>query len=86
VADQIETDVAKLKAEAERARDEQNRLQAQVEAAEAEESRLLAKLSEEFGVSSVEEAETLLSKIDTELAAEMQTVRTALDAARKTEA
>lgn len=85
MADQIENDVAKLKAEAELARDEQNRLQAQVEAAEAEESRLLAKLSEEFGVSSVEEAGTLLSKIDAELLAEMKTVRDALDAARKTD-
>jgi predicted nucleic acid-binding Zn-ribbon protein len=85
VADQIETDVAALKAEAERARDEQNRLQAQAEAAEAEYERLITKLREEFGVSSEEEAETLLSKIDTELLSEMQTVRTALDAARKTD-
>lgn len=88
MADQIEQDVAALKAEAEQARDEQNRLQAQVEAAEAEEARQLAKLREdfgEFGVSSEEDAQALLEKFDTELVAEMQSVRNALDAARKTE-
>lgn len=85
MADQFEIDVAALKDEAEQARDEQNRFQAQVEAAEAEEARQLAKIREEFGVASVEEAETLLEKFDTELVAEMQSVRSALDAARKKE-
>jgi predicted nucleic acid-binding Zn-ribbon protein len=85
VADQIETDVAALKAEAETARTNQNRLQAQLESAEAETQRVLAKLREEFSVGSLEEAEELAQKIDAQLLTEMQAVRESLAAAHKPE-
>lgn len=83
MTDPVEQEVASLKARAEQAAATQQRLIAQAEAAEAEHARLLARLQEEFGVSSVEEAQTLLDKVDAELAAEIATVRAALEAAQR---
>lgn len=85
MTDPIEQDVAALKQEAETRRVAAQRAQAQAEAAEADYARLLARLQEEFGVSSIEEAEDLLSKIDTELQSEIASVREALAQTRRPE-
>lgn len=82
MTDSVEQEVAALKRRAEEMTATQNRLAAQAEAAEAEHARLLDKLREEFGVSSIEEAEQLLGKIDAELASEIASVRAGLEAAQ----
>lgn len=83
--DEVERQVSDLKAAAERLAAEQQKLVAQAEAAGEDEQRLLTKLREEFGVSSIEEAQTLLDKINAQLSAEMSTVREQLAAARRPE-
>jgi predicted nucleic acid-binding Zn-ribbon protein len=81
VSDPVEDEVAALKRAAEELRSRQQRLVAQAEAAEAEAGRALERLQADFGVSSVEEAEALLAKIDAELASEIAAVREGLRAA-----
>lgn len=81
MTEDIEREVADLKTRAEDMAAAQQKLAAQAEAAEADYTRLLARLREEFGVSTVEEAEGLLARLDTELASEIESVRSALDAA-----
>ena len=81
----MESEVAALKQQAETLRAAQQRAEAQLEAAQAEEARLLARLSEEFGVSSLEEGQALLSKLDAELSSEIAAVRSALEQTRKEE-
>lgn len=82
MTDSVEQEVAALKRQAEEMAAAQQRAVAQAEAAEAEHARLLERLSAEFGVSSVEEAQALLERLDAELAAEIASVRAGLEAAQ----
>lgn len=54
--------------------------QAKSDAARERKDAALERLKDEFGVSTVEEAEALLQKLDTELAKELQAAETALEA------
>lgn len=67
--------VASLSAEVERLRAVQVRAEAAAEAAQGEYDRALVKLSEEFEVTSVEEARTLLAKLEAEVTSHLETAR-----------
>lgn len=81
--DHVDQEVAELKRQAEELTAAQQRAVAQAEAAEAEHARLLERLQTEFGVSSVEQAEALLERLDAEIASEIATVRAGLEAAQR---
>ena len=60
---------------------QQARIEAEAEAAQREAQRAMARLSEEFGVSSVEAALVLLADLERQIEAELGTVDTQLAAA-----
>ena len=69
----LSAEVAQVSAE--RLSKEQVRAEAATEAVEAEYQRVLARLQEEFGVSSAEAAAALLAQSDQEVLAELTIVR-----------
>jgi hypothetical protein len=71
----LASDVASLSAEVERLRATQLRAEASAEAAQGEYDRAMAKLSAEFGVSSVEEALLLLGELESQVASHLETAR-----------
>lgn len=60
---------------------QQARIEAEAEAAQREAQRAMARLSEEFGVSSVEDALLLLADLERQIKAELGTIDTQLVAA-----
>ena len=60
---------------------QQARIEAEAEAAQREAQRAMARLSEEFGVSSVEDALALLADLERQIEAELGTIDTQLVAA-----
>jgi hypothetical protein len=74
----LASDVASLSAEVERLRAAQVRAEAAAEAAQGEYDRALAKLAEEFGVASVEEASALLTELEAEVTSHLETARSQL--------
>lgn len=85
MTDPIASEVEQLRAAAEAARAAQARAQAQLEAAGEDEKRILSKMQEDFGVSSLEDAQALLTKIEAELQAEIDKTRDALARAQRPE-
>jgi len=78
-------EVADLRQRAETLRGQQQRIEAQAEAAKGEYDRQLEKLKSDFNVDSEEEARALLDRIDAELDAEVEKVRSALDRTERPE-
>jgi hypothetical protein len=74
----LASDVASLSAEVERLRATQLRAEASAEAAQGEYDRALAKLSEEFGAASVEEARALLAELEAEVTSHLEMARSQL--------
>ena len=60
---------------------QQARIEAEAEAAQREAQRAMARLSEDFGVSSVEDALALLANLERQIKAELGTIDTQLVAA-----
>ncbi len=60
---------------------QQARIEAEAEAAQREAQRAMARLSEEFGVASVEDALSLLADLERQIEAELGTIDTQLVAA-----
>lgn len=85
MTDPIASEVEQLRAAAEAARAARERAQAQLEAASEDEKRILSKMQEDFGVSSLEDAQTLLTKIEAELQAEIDKTKDALARAQRPE-
>lgn len=85
MTDPIASEVEQLRAAAESARAAQARAQAQLEAAGEDEKRILSKMQEDFGVSSLEDAQALLTKIEAELQAEIDKTKDALARAQRPE-
>lgn len=70
--------VAELSAEVEQLRATQLRAEAAAAAAQGEYDRALAKLTDEFGISSLEEARALLSQLDDQVAEQLAQARASL--------